>query len=303
MSEQSSILKIRTFNRYYTGLLGLLNHHILSSDVSLTEARILLEIKIIETCTAKKLIEKLAIDGGYLSRILKNFEKSKLITRDALPEDKRVSVIQLTESGAEKLSELERQSNEQIEQLLHHLDKKKQDQVLAAMETIQAVLSKNKDTVLRSYRQSDLPFIVNAHRDLYLREYGFNEEFVRYVADAVSAFSVQHDAKKENIWILEVEQQPKGVIAIVKESEDTAQLRWFLLDQSLRGKGYGHTLLDEAIQFCRNQGYEKVILWTVSDLKAARHLYKSKGFDCVEQHENSDWTSHVITEEKWKMNL
>lgn len=303
MPEQSAILKIRAFNRYYTRVLGLLNHHILSSDVSLTEARILLEIKTIETCTAKKLIEKLEIDGGYLSRILKNFEKSELITRYALPADKRVSVIQLTKSGTEKLSELEGKSNNQIEQLLHHLDKKKQDQVLAAMETIHTALSKNQGVVLRSYRQSDLSFIVNAHRDLYHREYGFNEKFVRYVADAVSTFAVQHDAKRENIWILEVDQQPKGVIAIVKEFGDTAQLRWFLLDQSLRGKGYGHKLLDEAIQFCRSQGYEKVILWTVSDLKAARHMYKSKGFNLVEQHENGDWTSHVITEEKWEMIL
>ncbi|WP_162297089.1 bifunctional helix-turn-helix transcriptional regulator/GNAT family N-acetyltransferase [Sporolactobacillus pectinivorans] len=303
MSDHSTVLQIRDFNRFYTKVLGLLNSHILFSDFSLTEARILLEIKTIEACTAKKLIEKLDIDRGYLSRILKKFENGKLIKRSVTSSDKRMSVIALMDLGIQKLRELESKSNFQIEELLNTLDTEKKDQVLSAMGTIKTLLGSQSHEQIRSFQKEDLPFIVDAHRDLYNREYGYNKKFVQYVADAVTAFSDHYDADRENIWILDVNHLPKGVIAIVKETDTTAQLRWFLLDQSLRGGGFGHKLLDEAIQFCCKHAYKKVVLWTVSDLKAARHLYKNKGFRLVERHENQEWTNHVIIEEKWELLL
>ncbi|SFG46989.1 bifunctional helix-turn-helix transcriptional regulator/GNAT family N-acetyltransferase [Sporolactobacillus nakayamae] len=293
--------KIRTFNRFYTNVLGLLDRHILSSAFSLTEARVLLEIQLMPQCTAKKIIEKLTIDAGYLSRILNTFERKDWIVRENDSNDRRSSIIRLVPKGKQELERLSEKSDQQIERLIHGINAAEQKQLLDAMETIYAILGGNNDPKLRCFQASDHTFIVNAHRNLYAREYGFNDKFVQYVADAVSAFMDCHDSEKEKIWILDEGNEAKGCIAIVRESESIAQLRWFLLDQSLRGRGYGHKLLDTAIQFCREQGYKKVILWTVSDLKAARHLYGSKGFTCVQQHPNKTWTNHVITEEKWEL--
>ncbi|GGL51129.1 GNAT family N-acetyltransferase [Sporolactobacillus putidus] len=214
-----------------------------------------------------------------------------------------MNTITLTNSGIRRLGKLESRSNLQIEELLNTLESEKKDQVLSAMRTIKTLLDYPSEEHIRSFQKGDLPFIIEAHRNLYNREYGYNEKFVQYVADAVASFSDHYDADQENIWILDVSHHPKGVIAIVKETDAAAQLRWFLLDQSLRGRGFGHKLLNKAIQFCREHAYKKVILWTVSDLKAARHLYKSIGFHLVEQHENQEWTSHSITEEKWELLL
>jgi DNA-binding MarR family transcriptional regulator len=75
------INKIRSFNRFYTNILGLLNQHMLGSGYSLTEVRVMLEISKINHCTANALATQLDIDRSYMSRIINNLEKNELITK------------------------------------------------------------------------------------------------------------------------------------------------------------------------------------------------------------------------------
>ena len=65
----------------------------------------------------------------------------------------------------------------------------------------------------------------------------------------------------------------------VAASATESQLRWFLLDPSVRGLGLGKKLLQEAITFAEQTGYASMFLWTVSALKAAGHLYQAAGFE------------------------
>lgn len=80
---------IRKFNRYYTNVLGLLDNHILDSDYTLSEVRVLHEIDKTDNCTSKMLSEILCIDSGYLSRMLKKFEKAELLLKKQSDDDKR----------------------------------------------------------------------------------------------------------------------------------------------------------------------------------------------------------------------
>lgn len=43
--KKNKVSIIRSFNRYYTNILGLLDQHILESDLSLSEVRVLHEIE------------------------------------------------------------------------------------------------------------------------------------------------------------------------------------------------------------------------------------------------------------------
>ena len=91
-------------------------------------------------------------------------------------------------------------------------------------------------------------------------------------------------------------------MAIVAASAETAQLRWFLVDPSARGAGLGKRLLGEALSFARQAGYRDVILWTVSALPAAAHLYRSAGFRKVEERPGRMWGVEVV-EEKYALRL
>ena len=163
--------------------------------------------------------------------------------------------------------------------------------------------SPNESTVtLRTeLRPGDLGAIVSLHGILYAREYGFDPSFEAYVAGPLAEF-VCAGSNRERLWIAERDGRIVGCVAIVAASPETAQLRWFLVDPSARGTGLGKRLLYEAVAFCKECGYRKVILWTVSALLAAAHLYRAVGFQKVEEKPGRLWGVDVV-EEKYELHL
>ncbi|MFZ5967299.1 MAG: bifunctional helix-turn-helix transcriptional regulator/GNAT family N-acetyltransferase [Bacillota bacterium] len=300
---KDTILEIRRFNRFYTDILGLLNQHILDSPYSLTEVRILFEIDKMEDCTANTLIDKLHIDRGYISRILKGFETKGLIYKENSPTDGRTYFLYLTAKGKEILAALEDKSNQQVRQIIRHLKEDEQGRLLHAMKYIENALSLGLYPIcIRGFQPEDIEWVIRKHRDLYEVEYGFDDTFGDYVAEAVYKFQEIFDKEKENLWVAEVNGKAVGMIAIVKVDDETAQLRWFLIDPETRGRGLGHKLMETAVDFCKEKNYRHVLLWTVSVLDAARHLYKSYGFELTEINEHDIWGGH-LTEERWDLYL
>ena len=84
--------------------------------------------------------------------------------------------------------------------------------------------------------------------------------------------------------------------------EGRAQLRWFILDQTLRSQGFGLKLLDTAINFCKTNGFREIHLWTFSDLHAARTRYLQQGFRCVEEAHGAQWGREVL-EQRYLLEL
>lgn len=301
--EDSLVPEIRSFNRFYTNILGLLDKHILNSPYSLTEVRILLEINKMKECTANKLISKLSIDRGYMSRVLKRFEANGLIIKENSSADRRITILCLTEKGKQILSELEDRSSKQVEHLINHLSNSEQQKLVDSMKNIKnALLDGICPVTIRTYEPQDLEYIINRHRELYDLEYGFGSEFSDYVEKYVLKFDEHHDESKENIWIAEAEGKPIGMIAIVSVDASTAQLRWFLIEPHMRGIGLGYKLMKTAVDFCREKNYKHVFLWTVSILEAARSLYKHFSFKLTESKANESWGEHLM-EERWDLEL
>jgi ribosomal protein S18 acetylase RimI-like enzyme len=156
-------------------------------------------------------------------------------------------------------------------------------------------------TVRTDVRSGDLGAVVQLHGLLYAREYGFDATFEAYVAAPLADFVLARSSR-ERLWIAERGGRIVGCIAIVAASPEKAQLRWFLVDPSARGVGLGKKLVGEAVAFARASGYSKVVLWTVSALTAAAHLYRSAGFCKVEEKPGREWGVDVI-EEKYELVL
>lgn len=129
---------------------------------------------------------------------------------------------------------------------------------------------------------SDIEDIISLHGAVYAQEYGFDKTFEHYVAEPLHKFAMSHTAR-EKIWIVEQRHTVQGCLAVVKSDETKAQLRWFLVRPDLRGKGIGKKLLDEAVQFTRENGYTSLFLWTVSILEAANKLYTRARFRLTEE--------------------
>jgi DNA-binding MarR family transcriptional regulator/N-acetylglutamate synthase-like GNAT family acetyltransferase len=300
----NTISEVRIFSRFYTNVLGLLNQGILDSAYSLTEARILFEINKTKECTANILIDKLNIDKGYLSRILNRFKSDELITKEKCSGDGRLNFLELTENGGNVLLNLSKRSDKQISNLIDHLDESEKKSLVNSMECIMKLLSYGKRAFnIRSYRESDIKYIIEKHRELYKKEFGFGNIFGDYVEKYLIEFHKKHNPDLENIWIAEESNKSVGVIAIAADKTDSslAQLRWFLIDPSERNNGLGHMLLDTAINFCREKNYKHIFLWTADVLKTARYLYGNYGFKLTESADNTTWTDHLIKEERWDL--
>ena len=137
------IRKIRAFNRYYTDLIGLLDKHLLNSAYSLAEARILYEVHAAGSIRASHIMQVMHIDRGYLSRLLQQLEKNKLITRHPSPQDARVFMITLTEKGTREFRQLNKASDDQISQLIDPLSGSRRQELVAHMQAIMAILKNN----------------------------------------------------------------------------------------------------------------------------------------------------------------
>lgn len=148
-------------------------------------------------------------------------------------------------------------------------------------------------------RPGDVGEIVRLHGVVYAREYGFNCEFEAYVAGPLAACVLRAGAR-DRVWVAEraegAQMRMVGCVAMVdvEGASNVGQVRWFLVDPSARGLGLGRRLLREAMGFANEAGFERVMLWTVSQLEAAAGLYREMGFELVEEVEAKRWGVGVV---------
>lgn len=139
---EKDIQRVREFNRFYTNLLGLLDRHILESDFSLPEARVLYELYHERPCSATRLLEKVNMDKGYLSRVLKQFEKRGLLVRKPDKTDGRAAVLSLTAKGEREFVKINEASAHQLHTLYSALSASDQRKIIGHMEEIQKLLER-----------------------------------------------------------------------------------------------------------------------------------------------------------------
>lgn len=141
-------------------------------------------------------------------------------------------------------------------------------------------------------KPGDMGKIIHLHGVLYAQEHGFDHTFEPYVAEPLSAF-VKRQMERERIWVVEKDTKVVGSIAIVRATDQQAQLRWLILSPEARGLGIGRVLVERSLSFCKSCGYESVFLWTVDELRAAKRLYESMGFVRGEEKTHRIWGKSI----------
>jgi DNA-binding MarR family transcriptional regulator/GNAT superfamily N-acetyltransferase len=294
---------VRRFNRFYTQKIGVL--HYLGSEFSLAEVRLLYELAHRERPTATELATDLRVDAGYVSRLLRGFERRGFLARTRSESDGRRSHLSLTPQGRAAFAPLDARSREETAALLAPLSDGELRRVVEAMETIEGILGSRRRTppfVLRQHRPGDMGWVVSRHGALYAEEYGWDETFEALVASIVGKFLARHDARRERCWIAEKDDEPVGSVFLVRHSKTVAQLRLLLVEPKARGLGIGSRLVDECVRFAREAGYRKLTLWTNSVLRSARRLYQAAGFRLVAKERHQSF-GHDLVGETWDLAL
>ena len=300
------VAAVRRFNRFYTKQIGLLHEGYLESPFSLSEVRVLYELAHREKPTAAELGRELGLDAGYLSRILRGFERRHLVERTASKADGRQSHLALTERGRAAFAPLQARSHADIGAMLGKLSDADQKRVLEAMHTIEGLLGARPEGtaayVLRPHQPGDMGWVVHRHGALYAQEYGWDEQFEALVASIVAKFIQRYDPKRERAWIAEKDGEIVGSVFLVRQSATVAKLRLLLVEPRARGLGIGARLVGECVHFARQAGYRKITLWTNSVLRAARRIYESAGFRLVHRERHRSF-GHDLVGETWELPL
>lgn len=294
------VAAVRAFNRFYTREIGVLRRRFLDSPYSLAELRVLYEIAHRDLPTASDIARSLDIDPGYLSRVLKSFEKKNLIARTASERDARQSHLKLTARGRSAFEPLDRKQQQVTGAMLERLSEHDQLRLIKAMRTIETLIKGEGETprayVLRPHRAGDMGWVVARHGVLYAQEYGWDSRIEAITAEIVSAFLKNFDPARERCWIAEMDGEPVGSVFLVRETDEVARLRLLLVEPHARGFGIGRRLVEECIDFARAAGYRRITLWTHRVLEAARAIYERAGFTLTKEWVHDEFGKPEVSE-------
>ena len=295
------VAAVRDFNRFYTKQIGLLGDGLLRTPHSLTEARVIWELAQRGETEVAELRRSLELDAGYVSRILARFEREGLVARKRSEVDRRRQVVRLTRSGQTAFRTLDRRSAEKLGGVLGEHSDAEQRRLLAAMGAIRAILGGGIEgrVELRAPGPGDHGWVLERHGELYARERGWGPRFETLVAEVVAGFLAGHDPERERCWIAELDGKRAGSIYCTQRSKRVAQIRLLLVEPWARGHGISGRLVDECLEFARDSGYERIMLWTNSRLESARAIYESAGFEQSSEAASEVFDAGSVGQELW----
>src|SRR5215469_17878752 len=231
---EAQVSVIRAFNRLSTRKIGVINGTA-SSPFSLAEARVLYELAHREQPTATDIRKELGLDAGYMSRILREFERRKFVTREQSKTDEREKFLSLTAKGRRAFAPLDARSDRDVAAILAELSPAERKRLVDAVQTVHSLLGDQPESktpyLLRPHQPGDMGWIVHRQAILYAEEYGWDETFEALIAGITAKFIEHFDPKRERCWIAERQGEVVGSVFLVRHTKVTAKLRLLYVER------------------------------------------------------------------------
>jgi DNA-binding MarR family transcriptional regulator/GNAT superfamily N-acetyltransferase len=296
---------VRRFNRFYTQHIGVLHEFLQKSPFSLTEVRVLRELTLGTASTATELARALGLDSGYLSRLLTSFERRELITRRQSEADARQSLLELTPAGRATYAPLEVAAINEACSVLNGLSAAGQEQLIAAMRTIERLLDRlppRAAVSLRAPRLGDCGWLVHRQALLFGAEYGGDIGFEVFAAQEMAEFSRLSDRERAMCWIAEQQESVVGAAFVAPLSERAARMRLLYVEPDARGLGIATMLVEQSVSFAQRAGYDALTLTTCGVLNDGRRVFERAGFHCVATEPERRFGRNLIAQ-TWERKL
>ncbi|WP_409371531.1 GNAT family N-acetyltransferase [Methylocella sp. CPCC 101449] len=262
--------------------------------------------------TARDLGARLRLEKSSVSRMLRKLVDSGDV-KEETGEDARVKILSLTATGKKQVAAIHTFARTQVANALDRLKPGQGRTVLEglrlytdALDADGTVIAHERATpprieIVAGYQPGLIARIVQMHALYYARESGFGQRFESVVASGLADFCGRLGTPRNAIWAAMQDGQIIGSIAIDGEDlnrknldKDVAHLRWFIVDDRVRGGGVGRRLLSTALAFVDEKAFTETHLWTFAGLSAARRLYEAHGFTCVEEWSGTQWGKEVL---------
>ena len=130
------------------------------------------------------------------------------------------------------------------------------------------------EAVRRLFTNGQLDFASGTHLEEEVRRY-----IQRSLSDDLADIPLHYQSQAGgNFWVAEADGEIKGMVGIQHRSDEEAELRRMSVAGNSRRQGIGRRLLESVEDFCREQGYQRIHLTTVSQLQPAIAMYQRCGY-------------------------
>jgi DNA-binding MarR family transcriptional regulator/GNAT superfamily N-acetyltransferase len=284
----SEIEHVRRFNRVVTQRIGALSDHYMARDRPLGEARVLWEIGH-DGCEVRTLRNRLELDSGQLSRLLRSLETAKLVRVQPSRADRRIRIATLTKAGLSERAVLDRRSDRLAGSLLEPLNAADRRQLVEAMRTVQRLLT----AAAVEIRPVD-PSSPDARQCLraYVAELNARWEAGFDPSAGVTAEPHELTPPAGCMLVAYLHGEPIACGAVKHLPDGPTDIKRMWVSPAARGFGLGRRMLDELEQLARDAGASVARLETNRVLTEAIALYTSVGYREVPAFNNEPFAHH-----------
>ncbi|MFE6759261.1 GNAT family N-acetyltransferase [Streptomyces sp. NPDC057684] len=286
--DMTQVDAVRRFNRTVTERVGVLHDHYLGLDRPVAEARLLWEIGV-QGRDVRWLRERLGLDSGYVSRLLRSLEADGLVTVEPQRKDRRVRTVRLTDAGRAEFAVLDRRSDELAGSLLEPLNTDQRARLVAAMAEVDRLLT--AATVMLDVVDPDRPDAQHCLRSYFaeMRE-RFDTGFdpARSLLPDVGELRPPHGL----FLVARLHGEPVGCAGLKLPAGAPAEIKRMWVDPRTRGLGLGRRFLAELETRAARHGCDVLRLDTNKALTDAIGLYHSFGFQEVAAFNGERYAHH-----------
>jgi DNA-binding MarR family transcriptional regulator/GNAT superfamily N-acetyltransferase len=285
---EAMVEQVRRFNRTVTERVGALDDHFLGRDRPLGEARLLWEIGA-DGCEVRLLRTRLALDSGYVSRLLRSLEGAGLVKVTASPADRRLRVARLTAAGRRERAALDKRSDQHAESMLEGLTEEQQERLVSAMRDVERLLT-STSVEIRSMDPE--------HRDARycLAEYvaELNRRSDRGFDPSVGATALPHEMRPPagEFFVVYLHGEPIGCGGVKHHAGEPTEIKRMWVSPAARGLGLGRRLLEHLEACAVEAGARKAHIETGGVLNEALALYRSTGWVEVAPFNDEPYADH-----------
>ncbi|KNB50517.1 bifunctional helix-turn-helix transcriptional regulator/GNAT family N-acetyltransferase [Streptomyces caatingaensis] len=286
--EAGQIARVRRFNRTVTERVGVLHDHYLGRDRPVGEARLLWEIGD-EGRDVRGLRDRLGLDSGYVSRLLRSLEADGLVTVGTAPGDRRVRTVRLTEAGRAERAALDTRSDALAGSLLRPLNPAQRARLVTAMAEVERLLT--AATVVLDTLDPGHPDAVHCLR-AYAAELG--ERLDTGFDPARSLLPDPGELRPPHglFLVARLHGDPVGCAGLKLPPGAPAEVKRMWVAPDVRGLGLARRLLAELESRAARHGSTLLRLDTNKALTAALGLYRAYGFEEVEAFNDEPYAHH-----------
>ncbi|WP_432073460.1 GNAT family N-acetyltransferase [Streptomyces wuyuanensis] len=287
--DERQVGQVRRFNRTVAERVGVLHDHYLGGARPYGQARLLWQIGDGGTHDVRGVRDRLGLDSGYVSRLLRALERDGLVAVEPHPRDRRVRTVRLTEAGRQERALLDGRSDTLAASLLAPLNARQRERLTSAMAEVERLLTAS--TVSLAVLDPDHPDAAHCLRSYAaelqeLFDGGFDP------ANSLLPDPGELRAPQGLFLVARLHGEPVGCAGLKLPSGAPAEIKRLWVSPRTRGLGLARRLLAELERQAARHGCDLVRLDTNRALEAATRLYRDSGYTEVPAFNDEPYAHH-----------